>query len=864
MKTLKHKLPAALALCLAFTIIFTPTDFAFAALDKLNPPALTDRFESTENRNHEYCTGQVSGSRLYLTFRTLIPSAEFRITFYGANPKTGVINPGIYVPARYTGFSSAGKSICGMDYTLDFSDLNLPDGDYFLYISRRASYADQYENIPSKGALYKDMPIRVTDGKPLLMRRDDIIAENDRIRYETAEAPDQYLDTSLEDVRFLLVDPATKIREEMTYDKISFLKRISDRITSGAYTDYDKLLKIFEYTAENFYYDTVAFQTKSLQYANPYRNIYNHENRIKSPNSDYLGRVATTCQGFSGIYLALARAQGIPTRLVFGHPATPPTYTWDTEQNITNRDHWWAESYVDGKWIMTDPTVATNNKWNRNTGVWKYYGITNYTYFNPSKEQEASSHLAFRVYYNTYAGHTLNRQNEISALTRFLQTKSGGITNGRRLNSEYQVKNRKTWGDGITDHFYGNGKGYTAKIIWNNFALAGNADFSDFKRLRILSLADNNLTSLNAKGNGYLRTVDVRNNRLTSVNLADCKKLTSVDTSGNQLEKYTIYANKRNTTVSVKGGRGYINFEYNSSNRYKLRTRFYADLGYKLKGLYRKSNGKKVTSSKTYSMNPVSKEYYAVFAPDPESFKYELRPGLNYGEYKDYNSAAQKRLAELGYFTGSSDGIFDAEMQTAVEQFQLDFNITESPSGVIDKLTWSILFSPDPTPIEPEIPMEPETPIDPEASTETGALTAPENPTEPEASVKLENLTETEASTEPEASVKPEGLTAPESPTEPEASAKPKVLTKSGGLINPNAPALPAAPAKKKEPAKPSKQETSVRQEAAVSSEITAKQQAPLSQEMVDEQRALAKPSGLKIPIRQKVPSKPDEQKTSD
>ena len=118
-------------------------------------------------------------------------------------------------------------------------------------------------------------------------------------------------------------------------------------------------------------------------------------------------------------------------------------------------------------------------------------------------------------------------------------------------------------------------------------------------------------------------------------------------------------------------------------------------------------------------MNPVSKEYYAVFAPDPESFKYELRPGLNYGEYKDYNSVAQKRLAELGYFTGSSDGIFDAEMQTAVEQFQLDFNITESPSGVIDKLTWSILFSPDPTPIEPEIPMEPETPIDPEASTET-------------------------------------------------------------------------------------------------------------------------------------------------
>ena len=173
----------------------------------------------------------------------------------------------------------------------------------------------------------------------------------------------------------------------------------------------------------------------------------------KAPTATIWEELPQPVRAFPASILPLARAQGIPTRLVFGHHTTHPTYTWDTEQNITNRDHWWAESYVDGKWIMTDPTVATNNKWNRNTGVWKYYGITNYTYFNPSKEQEASSHLAFRVYYNTYAGHTLNRQNEISALTRFLQTKSGGITNGRRLNSEYQVKNRKTWGDGITDHF---------------------------------------------------------------------------------------------------------------------------------------------------------------------------------------------------------------------------------------------------------------------------------------------------------------------------------------------------------------------------------------------------------------------------
>ena len=734
MKTTKRKLPAAMILLLAFMIACIPVDSAFAAISQVAPPTLTDNFQSSDRLDNEYCIGQINGSNLKITLRTLIPSVQFRIALYGSDPKTGVINPGLYAAAKYTGISSSGKSTYGMDYTLDFAELQLPDGDYYLYISQIKSYTDTYENLPSGGALYKDMPIRIIDGMPYLLQNDDVIAENDYIRYDTAEAPDQYLDNTLEDVRFLLVDPATKVRETMDSSKISYIKWISDRVTAGAISDYNKLLKIYEYTADNFYYDTIAFQTKSLQYANPYRNIYNHENKIKSPNSDYSGRVATTCQGFSGIFLALARAQGIPTRLVYGHHTTHPTYTWNTEGDITNRDHWWAESYVNGKWIMIDPTVGTNNKWNRNTNVWQYYGVTNYTYFNPSAVQEASSHLAFRVYYNTYAGYRVSQQNEITKLTKFLETRTNGLTNGRRLNSKYVVSNKKTWGDGITDNFYGNGKGYTAKIIWDNFSLGGDADFSGFSRLRILSLQNNQLTSLNLKNDGYLQTVDVQNNQLTTVDLTGCKKLTRVDTTGNQLQSYTIYANKRNVTVSVVGG-GYINFTYTSANKYKLRTYFTPDLGYKVDGLYRVSNGKKVTSAKvSYAMNPVTSAYYVKFVPDPDSFKYELRQGSNYGEYKDYNKAAQKRLAELGYYTGSIDGYFGVSMKEAVASFQSDFNIKDAQTGVIDQLTWSILFSPEPTPIveEPTEPATPETPeviVSPSAdgiTTSNGQRTVPQ------------------------------------------------------------------------------------------------------------------------------------------
>ena len=326
---------------------------------------------------------------LKVNYKTPLETTLFRVSLYRVGENKGDIDLDIFVDAKQS-TASDGTTLYGFTYYLDMKRFEVPNGYYNLYLRRCATAADaETLNYKSSGVLYKNMEIKVTGGKVKILRYKDVIEYNDYVKDIGAlYSTDRYLDNTLEDIRFVLRNPATNIYAAMTSSKIYYIKSVSDRITQGAYTDYDKLLKIYEYTAKNFYYDSVAFSTHSYQYADPYDNIYNYENGLSSANSVF-GRVHTTCQGFSAIYLALARAQGIPTRFVYGHRLAVPSNDWLTENNIDVRDHWWTESYVNGKWIFVDPTVGTTNKYNKNTGAWTYTGLTNYTYFDASDSEQA-------------------------------------------------------------------------------------------------------------------------------------------------------------------------------------------------------------------------------------------------------------------------------------------------------------------------------------------------------------------------------------------------------------------------------------------------------------------------------------------
>ena len=244
-------------------------------------------------------------------------------------------------------------------------------GDYVLLITK------QLGSKPGP-VIYKNCAFRVTNGHFSILQYDKVISENARIDKN-----------------------ANKKKKASAFKKtnLSDVKTVSNQVVKGATTDYEKLLKIYEYIAENFYYDDVAFRTSSKQYVDPYKNLYNMRNKKKSANSED-GKVSTTCVGYSAAVCALARAQGIPTRIVNGHHISlngREYNNWSTEKNITKLDHWWNECYVDGRWITVDATPGNSNKWDRNTNTWTYTGLTNYIYFDPTPEQLATSHMLLAV-----------------------------------------------------------------------------------------------------------------------------------------------------------------------------------------------------------------------------------------------------------------------------------------------------------------------------------------------------------------------------------------------------------------------------------------------------------------------------------
>ena len=244
-------------------------------------------------------------------------------------------------------------------------------GDYVLLITK------QLGSKPGP-VIYKNCAFRVTNGHFSILQHDKVISENARIDKN-----------------------ANKKKKASAFKKtnLSDVKTVSNEVVKGASTNYEKLLKIYEYVAENFYYDDVAFRTSSKQYVDPYKNLYNMRNKKKSANSED-GKAATTCVGYSAAVCALARAQGIPTRIVNGHHISlngTEYNNWSTEKNITKLDHWWNECYVDGRWITVDAAPGNSNKWDRNTNTWTYTGLTNYIYFDPTPEQLATSHMLLAV-----------------------------------------------------------------------------------------------------------------------------------------------------------------------------------------------------------------------------------------------------------------------------------------------------------------------------------------------------------------------------------------------------------------------------------------------------------------------------------
>lgn len=383
---MKKKLALILTLSLVFSMM--PAQ-ASAALKSAGSPTKVQTLVSSEKLEHNFVNITADGQTLHIEAETPVKSTEYNISIRQSGK-----NSSVWAGRTY---STDMGSYCSFSFDLpNYTRLDgAMNGDYVLIITKT-------EGSKSGPVIYKNCAFNVTNGQFSILQYDKIIKENARIdkKANSKKKPSAFKKTDLSDLKTICFrDPVTKKVAPVTSKKVKYFKTVSNQVTKGATTKYDKLLKIYEYVAENFYYDNVAFATSSKQYVDPYRNLYNMRNKKKSANSEG-GKVATTCVGYAAAITALARAQGIPARIVNGHHISlngTEYNNWSTEKNITKLDHWWAECYVDGRWITVDATPGNSNKWDRNTNTWTYTGLTNYIYFDPTPEQLATSHMLLEV-----------------------------------------------------------------------------------------------------------------------------------------------------------------------------------------------------------------------------------------------------------------------------------------------------------------------------------------------------------------------------------------------------------------------------------------------------------------------------------
>lgn len=657
------------ALCLIITVSAT-TESGFAALTRAGRPTLQKTFQSSNTFTEENLIAEARGRSLYIDFNTAIKADMFKLSLYEIGSEGGDLDLNILIePEKY---SDDNGNICyRFSKKLNMGELGIADGNYYLFL-KRAVFEDENRDIDNAKfiTISKNLELKVIDGSPYITVYRDVKNHNKTVRNWAKNINRElYLDNSLQDIRFVLRDPMTRIYAEMYEYKQEYIKSVADRICAGAKDNYEKIKRIYEYTASNFYYDIIAFREKSLQYADPYESIYNFENKLSSANSQR-GIVHITCQGYSAIFIALARSQGIPSRLIFGHHLSVPSNNWTTEEyKMDKTDHWWAEAYVNGRWVIIDCTTGTTNQYNKSLFSIRQRGLTNYTFFDPSFDLMAMGHIYKNVYPDFRKVRYLTNTHDIDILRKFYNMNG----NGRLLKREYEPDDLSTWGDNLAFHSFNDGWGNIANLLYRRKGLSGEAELTQLKSLARL---------------------DLRNNKFVSLDLSGSSALRFAKAYGNPLKKAVINIGGFDRKIS-SGENGSFSFNYTKGKNKPLIIYAKPELGYKVDGLYSLTTGTKNIFKRYMAISPNGTEFELRFKPDPDSYLMTVFRDGNSAETLPYIRAAAKMLSKLGYYSpyypaAGDEVYYTGEMAEAVYKFQVVNGLDANYN--IDEETWRKLF----------------------------------------------------------------------------------------------------------------------------------------------------------------------------
>lgn len=258
------------------------------------------------------------------------------------------------------------------------STASLPDGQYNIFIYRGSDTR----------RFYRNCVLVVKDGQAVIQKYNKIIDLNTKA-YETMSQYDNcnsFYDTKLTDVYLMLRRTAGASGSKLTDAEVAYVKTVADRITRYASDDYEKAFLIMKYIDDNFYYDR-ANPSNGRAVTNPAVLIQRYESGQEA---------ATNCVGYAALFAALARAEGIKTRVVYGVHRIDSG--WVLNSNLKSENHHWTEFYYDGRWIIADADVGAGKYKELDGEFSKTDETLSYTFFDATPEQIAQSYIVLGLY----------------------------------------------------------------------------------------------------------------------------------------------------------------------------------------------------------------------------------------------------------------------------------------------------------------------------------------------------------------------------------------------------------------------------------------------------------------------------------
>ncbi len=400
---LRRTLCAFLALCMTVSLLGTAAFAEQTKWTQVETASTSSDFASLMNGEYyEARTPFSESNTLYVEGKTQSGVKTLRIALYNIKNKANYIN--VFVqPASDGSFAvkidttankedavptaTKGKVFTAADKAWDSCPgyktvASMPKGFYLLRMTVAKTAADA--DVCNGAAWYNGtlggehgfvwntamLYCSGSNNDPRLIEFTDIVSSAKKTQSTGSVYNSRYTDVYLKDMSYVLKD-ASFNSKPMTASRVAYIKKVADSITSGAATDAAKLAKIYSYVATNFYYDHYAYDLYAqtggkynIQCVNPYDNLYNQRNKIASTNSTSDGKVATVCDGYAAMIVALCRSLGIPARSVYG--CKNDTSDGLTSQvNAANKNHWWAEVYIGSRWVTVDAERGSLNSWNR-------------------------------------------------------------------------------------------------------------------------------------------------------------------------------------------------------------------------------------------------------------------------------------------------------------------------------------------------------------------------------------------------------------------------------------------------------------------------------------------------------------------